>query len=457
MNFSLPLHPNQKELVMNSFRTYFFLLLTLFLLACGKDRTYEYEEKTQHNHWIREQMLDQYLWADSLVDFEPAWKDFFSDPAAFLATLSKKSRADDYWSYVEVDTIVADAHARGYFNHLNSYGIDFILMKDPTGQTTRQMLRVATVYPGSPAERAGLLRGDYICSYDGYKFTSSNIKRMQTGGARTLEVRHMAVDEEEGFYYWEDTVTVKMGASEYVEDVAFPTSSVLLADGRKVGYLMCTRLVEWPVEQKQRGSSPVYRDALSGIMQQMKQVGVDEMVLDLRLCNFGTMEMAQQLASSVVSPDALHSTFVQTFWNERYTSNNQSIPYDTSVPNLGLSRVYVLIGNYTQGAAEWLIHALQHSMGEENVITIGSLTAGQNVMTQQVGYDYFVHLCPVVAYVADGDGNYDYDQIEPMIEVPEFSYLNLGEYGTEEEVLLYTALQHILGLIVPDVDEEEEE
>ena len=132
--------------MMKSVKAYWLVCLSLVLLmACGEDRTYEYEEKTQHNHWIREQMIDQYLWADSLVDFEPAWKDFFSEPAAFLATLSKKSRADDYWSYVGVDTIVADAHARGYFNHLNSYGFDFILMKDPTGQTTRQMLRVATV------------------------------------------------------------------------------------------------------------------------------------------------------------------------------------------------------------------------------------------------------------------------------------------------------------------------
>lgn len=441
---------------MNRLRKYILFLLTVCLLACGEDRTYEYQEKTQHNRWIHERMLDQYLWADSLVGFEPTWKSYFSTPSAFLAVLSHKSGADDDWSYLEVDTIVEDSHARGYFSHIESYGFDFYLMTDPTGQTTKQMLRVVTVYPDSPAERAGLLRGDYVCSYNGYKITSSNLKRLQTGVARTLEVRHMAVDEEEGYYYWADTVTVEMGASEYVEDVAFPVTSILMADGHKVGYLMCTRLVEWPVEQNKRGSSPVYRDALNGIMQQMQQAEVEEMVLDLRLCNFGSLEMAQRLASCVVSPAALHSTFVKTFWNERYASNDKVIPYDTSVPNLGLSRVYILTSEYTQGAAEWLIHALQYSMGKENVILCGTLTAGQHVMTEEVGNEYLVHLYPAVAYVADGGGDYDYGRIKPTIEVDEFDYLYLGEYGTEEEILFNTALQHILGLIVPDAEVEEE-
>ena len=444
---------------MKKFLTYIGVICgVLMTISCGEDRTWQYEEKTQHNHWMQEMMLDKYLWNDSLTDFEPAWKKFFAKPSEFLSTLTARSKQGDSWSYVEVDTLSEDSHKRGYYNHVDSYGFDFVLMNDPTGATTKQVLRVVTVYPGGPADRAGLVRNDFICSYNGNKLNSNNISKLQSGAARTLEVRHIAQDELEGGIYWVDTTTITLPASEYVEDKAFPLSLIVLADEKKVGYLMCTRLLEYPVENKGRQmNTTVYQDELDGIMAQMKNAGVTEMVLDLRLCNFGSLEMARRLASYVVNPSALSDTFAKTFWNERYKSNNLSLPYDTSVGNLGLNRVYVLTSSYTQGAAEWLIHGLQHSMGEENVILIGKATKGQNVMTQEVGDQFHVHLFPVVAYVADGAGNYEYGSIEPTIEIDEFNYVTLPDYGDPSEILLNTSIQHILGLISQNDSESDEE
>lgn len=444
---------------MKKFLTYIGVICgVLMTISCGEDRTWQYEEKTQHNHWMQEMMLDKYLWNDSLTDFEPAWKKFFAKPSEFLSTLTARSKQGDSWSYVEVDTLSEDSHKRGYYNHVDSYGFDFVLMNDPTGATTKQVFRVVTVYPGGPADRAGLVRNDFICSYNGNKLNSNNISKLQSGAARTLEVRHIAQDELEGGIYWVDTTTITLPASEYVEDKAFPLSLIVLADEKKMGYLMCTRLLEYPVENKGRQvNTTVYQDELDGIMAQMKNAGVTEMVLDLRLCNFGSLEMARRLASYVVNPSALSDTFAKTFWNERYKSNNLSLPYDTSVGNLGLNRVYVLTSSYTQGAAEWLIHGLQHSMGEENVILIGKATKGQNVMTQEVGDQFHVHLFPVVAYVADGAGNYEYGSIEPTIEIDEFNYVTLPDYGDPSEILLNTSVQHILGLISQNDSESNEE
>ena len=59
------------------------------VLSCAEDRTYEYEEKTQHNHWMLDVMRDKYLWAENLATYEPSWKDFFSQPKAFMETLAK--------------------------------------------------------------------------------------------------------------------------------------------------------------------------------------------------------------------------------------------------------------------------------------------------------------------------------------------------------------------------------
>ena len=442
---------------MKTFLTHILLVCgVLMAISCGEDRTYEYEEKIQHNNWMHKMMLEHYLWADSIADYEPSWKSFFGKPSEFLSQLTKQSKQNDSWSYVQIDTLGEDPHQRGYFNHVESYGIDFKLMNDPTGQTSKQVLRVLTVYPHSPAERAGLVRNDFICLFNGNKFTSNNLSKLQKGVARELEVCHVAENPEDYSLYWKDTVMVSLPASEYVEDEAFPLSHILIMGDTLVGYLMCTRLTEGPVEEHVTPHTR-YRQSLDAIMTQMKSVGVKEVVLDLRLCNYGTIDMAQRLASYVVSPEALGTTFVQTFWNQKHADQNKSIPYDTSVENLGLHRVYILTSSYTQGAAEWLIHALQHSMGEENVILVGASTKGQNVMTSEVWHDFYVRLFPVVAYVADGAGNYDYGSLTPTIELDELAYVNLVDYGDPEEILLNTALRHMLGLISQNGSESEEE
>lgn len=442
---------------MKRFLTYLSLVCGVLLaVSCGEDRTYEYKEKTQHNKWIHDMMLEHYLWADSITDFEPTWKNYFATPADFLSLLAEQSGQDDSWSFVEIDTLGDDPHQRGYFNHVESYGIDFTLMTDPTGMTTKQMLRVVTVYQDSPADRAGLLRGDFICSFDGAKITSNNLSKLQKGVARELEVCHMAANEDDYSLYWVDTVKVSLPASGYVEDVAFPVSRVVSLDGTLVGYLMCTRLTEGPVEESVTPHLQ-YRQSLDAAMAQMKSAGVTEMVLDMRLCNYGTIDMAQRLASYVVYPEALGTTFVQTFWNQQHADQNKAYPYDISVTNLGLQRLYILTSQYTQGAAEWLIHALQHSMGEDNVILIGTETAGQNVMTSEVWHDFYVGLNPVVAYVADGTGDYDYGSITPAIEVDEFSYLELYDYGDPNETLFNTAIRHILGVFSQNDSESDED
>lgn len=420
----------------------------LSFVACGEDRTYELDEKTQHNHWMLDELRDKYLWGDSLNNFKAEWKDYFAKPADFLAKAVAKASKTDKWSYVEVDTIVGDVHKRGHFSHVESYGFDFALMTDPTGQTTKQFARVLTVYPHSPAAEAGLCRNDFISDFNGYKITAKNTNRLEKGDKVTFTVQRLCVEEEE--LTWSEQKTVALAHSRCVEDVAFPVHGVVEVGGLNVGYLMCTRLIEAnDVEGRGRGVAMAqgvdgeYKRSLDAIMNELAEANVNEMVLDLRLCNYGSIDMACRLASYVVSPGCRNEVFANTVWNKNYESNNKSYPYDLSVRNLNLGRVYVLTSKYTQGAAEWLIHSLQSSMGEENVIVVGTGTAGQNVMTQEIGFEHHIHLNPVVAFVSDGKGDYNYGSCEPTFAVDEFGFAELYEYGEEGEPLLRTALEAI--------------
>jgi len=432
---------------------YFIYILSVlsafFVMSCGEDRTYEYEEKTQHNQWAYELMQEHYLWNETIK--EPEWKNFFKTPSEFLTQLTNKSGHNDSWSYVTVDTVASDPHQRGYFNHVNSYGYDFMIMTDPTQQTTKTYARVLTVYPNSPAEKAGLKRNDFIAFFDGYKVTTGNASKLSKGIARTYDVCHIAENEEEGVLYWKDTVKVQIGQSEYVEDKAFPVYNTQEIMGITVGYLQCTRLIDYPEEQGV-GRVPgdkTYQNELDKIMKEMRSKGVSEFVLDLRLCNYGNIEMARRLASYVVDPNYIDDVFAKTIWNENYQENNVTYNYDASLidTNLHLGRIYILTSNYTQGAAEWVINALKNSMGDENVIVVGNYTAGQMVMTQNIGSKYNVTLYPVVAYVTSSGVDYDqFTSIFPDETVIENNYIDLGTYGSINEPLMNKAVRMMMGL-----------
>lgn len=417
------------------------------VFSCGEDRTYQLEEATRHNHWMFDELKDKYLWADSLTEYEPEWKDFFAKPADFLSKMAKRTKMNDQWSYVVVDTIKKDPFSKGHFNHINSYGFDFVLMNDPTGQTTRQYARVTTVYAGSPADRAGMMRNDFISSFDGYKLSNKNTTKLEKGVARSLTISRLIVTDTE--LTWDESHTTRLNESEYVEDMAFPVQSIIRIDDIKVGYLMCSRLTSYPTEQENSASNKYAAD-LDRIMSQLKSSGIEELVIDFRLCNEGSIEMAQQLASWVVNPIYINNVFAKTEWNAAHKGLNKDYKYDSSFGNLGLKRVYVLTSATTRGAAEWVICGLKSTMGEENVITIGKKTAGQNVMTQEIGHEHLIHLCPAVAYVSDCNGNHDYQGIEPTIELDDLSFAEIYDYGEANEPLLRTALEHMINGQIPE-------
>ncbi len=420
------------------------IAVSFALFSCsGEDRTYEYLELTQHNNWIYEQMQDVYLWADSLK--EPKPKEYFGNPKDFLKVVTSPVKSDK-WSVVAVDTLQEDPYARGEYNHIDSYGIDYVLVKDPTNQTSKEYIRVLNVYPNSPAERCGLERGDFIITFDGYKFSSSNMGRMKQGEAHRLKVCHLIVDEEEEVFSWKDTVEYDLPASEYVEDVAFPKGSVFVTDDKRIAYLMCTRLTECAYEKKDRFvMDEKYRRMLDSYMAGFKNAGVTDIVLDLRLCNYGSMEMARSLASYIVSQNCLEREFVKTKYNDKRKVENSSINFDRSVANLGVDKIVVLTSSYTKGAAEWLIHSLSSLMGKDKLIVVGSKTAGQNVMTEEYANpEFYVKLHPAVAYVADANDDYNYGSgIVPDYLINEEDYVLLYSYGDINEVLLSRALEVI--------------
>lgn len=420
-------------------------LFVLLIVACGEDRTYQYVEKTARDHWIQETMQANYLWGDSIKDLD--WKVYFNDPKTFFSKMIAQAPVKDSWSWCSIDTLNEDYHVRGNFNHVNSYGMDFTVMTDPTTATSRQYARVISVYNGSPAYRCGIRRGDFIAMIDGSRFTSSASSSLVSGKSHTLVVNKLGIDYsevEEGQFVWASEDTLQLPASEYVEDVAFPIAHVVETDRGSVGYLMCNRLTAGPIETDPQSNA--YLNGLNEAMASFDGKDFEAFVLDLRLCNFGTMEMACRLASYLVEETNEGRVFAKTFHRTDRTDANTSYLFDSDAlaRNLAVSHLYIITSSYTKGAAEWLIRGIRQAMGTDYVTLVGQTSAGQIVMTGNIPSDYFVTLHPAVAYVADADDSYDYSAgLTPDIAINELQYVTLYAYGDIRELIFQTILEEL--------------
>lgn len=429
------------------------MLSVITLISCGEDRSHEFDYLYEHNTWIYELMHDNYLFADKMKSQNPTDgqtnKDFFARPEAYFSKIISPMK--DNGSYIEVDTLDIDNHARGYYNHDESYGFDFILMQDPTKSTTKVFARIVTVYKDSPAEKAGLKRNDFIEFVNGYKLSAKNTDLLQTGDKVPLTVKHISLDEETGECRWTGTDEIEIGPSTYVEDIPYPVYKIFEIGNDRVAYLMCTRLTKNAYEKDK--TSNKYEQQLQQLMQMFAANKPTHFILDLRLCNFGTLEMANTLASFLLPLEMHDKPFATTFWNPNNQSKNavikpnQSSQSSSSPTTLSLHKLTVITSSFTKGAAEWLINGLQYMLGSENVTIVGNTTAGQEFMTEHVGdFKGMIHLYPAVAYVGNGGGDYKCyeDGIMPTIEVEEFNYFNLYEYGDVRETMLNAALQETI-------------
>ncbi len=409
------------------------------LTGCAEDRTYQYVEKTSQARWIEAAVREWWLWGDSVKEL--SWNDYFLKGDNFLKKTMASAKVQDKWSYCFVDTLLTDYHQRGTYNHLESYGLDVVVMTDPTGVTSRQYGRVVTVYKGSPAERVGFRRNDFIAAINDKKVTSSNVSELVKGRKRTLAVARLSYDLEQQAYFWGETDTLTLETSEYVEDKAFPHSEVYDINGLPTAYLMCNRLTERAYEQGGEGSD--YRADLDRIMAGFKTAGVGALIVDLRLCNYGDMPMVSRLAAYIAGRGG--QPLLHTEWKDSKSNMNETVVFDPFVaPNsLNLERVYFITGKYTCGAAEWLIHALRGTMGEGSVFTIGETTAGQGTMPHAVASDeHFLTVHLSAARIADTDGLHC-GAIAPTEEVKELSFAELHPYADPQETLLDAAIQAV--------------
>ena len=413
------------------------LLALTSLFSCGEDRWKEYYPLTGRDLWMDSLMREVYLWYEDIPAANSL--NYFQAPDAFLKSILSKNDK----GFSTVDSIMDTP--------LPSYGFDYTLYKVATSDTTYTAL-VSYVAKNSPAEDAGLERGNWIMLVDGDSITQKTEERLIDGGARTLRIgKYVIVKEEnnggtegdtENGENEEEEEDKEVGIIQETGDVALPAvrpvtesaiydTNFIQLEGTdyKIAYLAYNSFTAGTAEQSEK-----YNNELRAFSQECKQRGINNLVLDFRYNSGGEMECVQLLADILVPADKLESPFAFLQYNDKQSAQNRDLILDSQLlqggVNLNLPIVYIITSGTTAGAAEMLINCLKPYM---KVVLIGQTTKGEYVATETfINPKYPWAVRPVVCEVFNSNGEADYSAgFKPDIAINETSYLQyylpLGE------------------------------
>lgn len=386
-------------------------ILLITLLSCSSEDSFlpndiivnngnENNHYINHNRWTYEMMSKHYFWnkdiPDSLsLDFSISPKSFFDK------LLSNKDRFS--WCEINENYIAEDL---GF--HYQTYEVH--------GLKVNRVLYVSSNY----VKEQGLKRGDYFIIKDDY-----------------IEVGYL---DKENFI---STNKININEITRGRNLA-PTislDSIYTINNKRIGYFVYDQF---------ESSTDVAQITI-----RLKNLGIDELILDLRYNPGGYVSTSKYLASMLAPKESLGMLYQLQRYNDFQTevkkdngeSGVDSVFLDkgfiTIDRNLDLKRLVVLTTKNTASASESLIIGLRPYM---DVVTIGTTSCGKDVGSYTIAdnrYKYQLQPITFRYYNALNDST-PTTGIKPNIEVSDD--LN-HERGDVNEALLKTAIDYLIGNI----------
>ena len=283
----------------------------------------------------------------------------------------------------------------------DSYGLGIgPLFASPTGVENNIYLTVGYVYRNSPAELAGLKKGDNIYAVakgngnpvtitrDNYQAYMKELFSSPSGTYTLMFARYDPPTEDNpGVYnlnadYAVDVTTASFGYDPVLFAAYLKKDEITTSDNTEnwpdfcIGYLA--------LESFDMNAQFVLEDQ----MKQFAEAGINELILDFSFCVGGVVDQSCYLASSVVGAKHYDDIFFTAEFNDgkkenwTFGGNNPNLPDGQRLgvgPDFGLKRVWIIVSENTASAAELIINALQSQTINFPVTLIGSRTEGKNV------------------------------------------------------------------------------
>ena len=422
--------------------------LIVALLACEKEELHTPATDNEVNQWIERTLRDHYLWYDDMpaegaVDRGSAPEEFF---LSLLSDQDGKEQAEGHHYF----STLQRAATKSITDENDSYGFDFAIGTLQDNDGTHKIALVLYVLKDSPAERAGLRRGDWIVGVNGSYGTLQDYDQLRSGGSATFQLAESVEGSATSLRLGRE---IAIEPSTVVEDIPILKDSIYQVGTRRVGYLMYNHFELGPDENDLDDTR--YQQQLEELFAQFKQAGVNEFVLDLRYNGGGNVLCAQALASFLSPEAALGETFCLMEYNDKHTDENNAMPLlrttEILAGNLDLDRLFVLTGSTTASSSELVINTLIPYLGRQNVRLIGrqtfGKTVGATVYNESERYGWI--LSPITFRIYNRDHEADYaDGFAPDVSINEFAY-PLAPLGDPRDPLLGYALAEISGIASP--------
>ena len=408
---------------------YKFILLCLILaiVACEdnkNDTPTPNDEQASAQEWLEQQVRDYYYWYQDMPSAEQL--DFSAEvPAFFTSLLSAK----DHFSWLE-----QSSSTKAYQGNRTTYGLEFLMYE--------KMACILYVLPSSPAERAGLKRGEWIAAINGQPLTPANASLLHRGGQLQLSIYR---EEPCNSYVFSRTVNMETACS--VEDNPVFLDTVYQTGNHSIAYLVYNHFTPGPSGSQDE----TYNNSLRKAFTKFAAQQTNDLILDLRYNGGGQSSCAELLASMIVPFQYMNQEFCHMKYNDKHPEKNGIIRFDesyiyygTSGANLNLKRVFILTGRQTASSSELVINCLRPYM---EVILIGDRTFGKNVAFEEIRNEKLgltLHLIVAQAFNKNGESDYEKGFYPEKGHFLSESAQPLEELGDINECLLRHALKKIV-------------
>lgn len=398
----------------------------------------------QTNEWIEDIMRDHYLWyedipASSSLNYKKDPENFY---ASMLSDKDGKTRNGLHYYYSTIES--NSGVTKSDLSRTATYGL--LVAKYGTQYKGREVDFGWVIYvlPGSPAEDAGLKRGDWIMGINSAEPNITDIAMLNSGGDAVFYLGKY----DESRRKLISNGSVRIAAARIVEDNPIFFHQVYSVAGKKVGYLVYNHFTSGPDGYKDN----TYNDQLKSIFTDFKNQGVNEFILDLRYNGGGLVNSARLLASYLAPVSALGNDFCVMEYNNKQRTKTLVQKFESQAnagaANLNLSKLYVIVSSNTASASEAVINTLIPYIGRSNIVLLGEQTEGKYVGAEEFkddNYEWILH--PITLYIYNANHKADYDDgFAPDVQINELVFGNtLYPLGDPDELLLNAAFGLISG------------
>jgi len=444
------------------------LLMTITLVHCKKDTIVSptqitpvvIKEATDVNKFIYNGLKDYYLWSDEVPNLSAqkftvkdslnAFLNSYTDPNSLFTSLLYKYQTIDKWSFIVNDSKVIDNWIQGISETM---GFDFMLAQIQNTNNVFGFIRY--VYKGSPAEKAGLKRGDLFTMVNDQQLTLTNYNSLLFTNL-TYKLSLASISGTSTILANGKSVTM---TAVLMQENPIQLDTVLNIGNFKIGYLVYN------------GFNSDYDIELNNVFKKFKDASIDKLILDLRYNGGGSVQTAKYLASMIYGAQTT-KVFFKSQYNNAYQayivssdgaaslSENfmdkilkTSTTAETPINSLNLTKLYVITSDNTASASELLINGLKPYL---QVYDVGINTAGKYVAsatlrdiidtTGTVNPNDPWAMQPIIVKISNSLGVTDFvNGLAPDFSIEE-DIVNLMPFGSQNETLLKAVLNNINGL-----------